>query len=158
MSKLEIIKIKKLINGFKVKYNSNVKINIKSKNSTIICNINEYLFEQIVVSMILNFMFFNKNAKANRDINIILSKDHLSIRSNAFTFNKLQLSKYSQIIFSNTGNPYQLNFGQIFKQCDMNGINYLVHNVADDTYLELKLFRKEIHDPKILQFKKGSGI
>ena len=103
-------------------------------------------------------MFFNKNAEANRGINIVLSKDCFSIRSNAFIFNKIQLSKYSQIIFSNTGNPYQLNFGQVFKQCDINNIDYLVHNVADDIYLEIKLFQKEISDPKIIQFKKNNRI
>jgi len=72
------------------------------------------VFYQIMISIVYNFINFNRKSCDKRKITLILKKAEICIFSEGLKLNKEYAIKASEMIFQDTANPYLMNFGQMF--------------------------------------------
>ena len=72
------------------------------------------VFYQIMISIVYNFINFNRKSRDKRKIILVLKKTEICIFSEGLKLNKQYAIKASEMIFQDTANPYLMNFGQMF--------------------------------------------
>jgi len=101
-------------------------------------------FNQIIISLFLNILHFNKGADKSKYIKLFFKKNTIICSSNGFFLNKELAIKYSEKIFNDIGNPYLMNLRQIFILFKTYDIDCEVTtNNNQETTFEVKLPNKQ---------------
>jgi hypothetical protein len=66
------------------------------------------------MSIFCNILHFSRDAQNDKFIKLVFTKTSITCSSDAFCLTQDLLIRYSEKIFSDTGNIYILSFGQIF--------------------------------------------
>lgn len=72
------------------------------------------IFNQIMVSVLSNILYFNKNTERSRCVKLIFQNNLITFIGEGFSLDQNLAVRYSEKIFNDTANLYILNLGQIF--------------------------------------------
>lgn len=134
-----ILDIRNYFKGYTACYNSNIILNIENTVDHLVVPFEQEIFNQIVISILSNILYFNKDAENRRYVKIIFQENMLVYSSNGFRLDKNLAIRYSEKIFNNTANLYILNLGQIFLLLKDFQINHSVIRKDDQTIIEIKI-------------------
>lgn len=134
-----ILDIRNYFKGYTACYNSNIILNIENTVDHLVVPFEQEIFNQIVISILSNILYFNKDAENRRYVKIIFQENMLVYSSNGFRLDKNLAIRYSKKIFNNTANLYILNLGQIFLLLKDFQINHSVIRKDDQTIIEIKI-------------------
>lgn len=138
-----------LVDGYNIIYHTEteLQINDQTLNGQINSFLENEVQKQILESIVINFLQLKSNSKEKGIIKITYFSNSFMFECNLIKLNREHLIKWSRNIFNNTGNPFILDFYQIFKlleifystiEVDHNN-DYLILNVKFDLdSIELK--------------------
>jgi len=98
-----------------------------TKDNFITSFLEEEIFKQIIVSIVINFVQFRSSSDLKELISINFNDYETKILCSGIKLSREHLIKWSKNIFLNTGNPFILNFYQIFKLLEIS--KYIVETV-----------------------------
>lgn len=154
-----------LVAGYNLIHNSTISLLIvnSTKSNSIKTFLCDELFIQLTESIMRNILQLKRNC-SNGQIKVTYSDDEIIWECDLAKITKEFLIKWSKSTFAITGNPFLLNFKQIFQICEMFNVNIKINH--DDTNLIIKTTFKadELeHDAKIpksniINFKAKNSI
>jgi len=106
-----------LVDGYNIIYHTEteLQINDQTLNGQINSFLENEVLKQILESIVINFLQLKSNSKEKGIIKITYFTNSFMFECNLIKLNKEHLIKWSRNIFNNTGNPFILDFYQIFK-------------------------------------------
>lgn len=126
-----------------------------SLDSNLLVPFDEEVFFQIIVSIIYNFMNFNIKSTDHRNVQVHFGNEKIIISSEGLKLNQEYAIKASEMIFHDTGNPYLLNFRQIFALFNKYNLKYNVLSQKQGTVIEVILLNLEQgQDAKVINLEK----
>jgi hypothetical protein len=136
--------IKDYFYGYEALYNTKINLKVTTSIETITVPFEYEEFNQIIISLFLNILHFNKGADKSKYIKLFFKKNTIICSSNGFLLNKELAIKYSEKIFNDIGNPYLMNLRQIFILFKTYNIDCEVTtNNNQETTFEVKLPNKQ---------------
>ncbi|WP_341763565.1 hypothetical protein [Candidatus Tisiphia endosymbiont of Beris chalybata] len=134
-----ILDLKNYFKGYTAYYGSNITLDITSTIDKITVPFEYEVFNQIIISLLSNILYFNKNTDKQRCIKLVFQNNLIICSSEGFSLDQNLAIRYSEKIFNDTANLYILNLGQIFILLKNSQINYSVIRNGHSTAIEIKL-------------------
>ncbi|BFD45476.1 MAG: hypothetical protein DMENIID0002_01220 [Rickettsia endosymbiont of Sergentomyia squamirostris] len=134
-----ILYLQSYYTGYTACYNSNIKLDIVSNIETLEVPFESEIFNQIMVSVLSNILYFNKNTERSRCVKLIFQNNLITFIGEGFSLDQNLAVRYSEKIFNDTANLYILNLGQIFILLKSFKINCQVTKNKYSTTIEIKL-------------------
>ena len=137
--------IEQFVQGYNVLNNCNIELIIINNtiDNHIVSSVENEVLEQIIISIVRNFVQFRSSSSKKEIITLEFNKSNIKLFCTGIKLKKEHLIKWSKNIFLNTGNPYILNFFQIFKLLEISNslveIDYLDNQIQLDINLNLKI-------------------
>ena len=145
--KLDItnFQIEQFVQGYNTLNNCNIELIILNNtiDNYIVSSVENEVLEQIIISIVRNFIQFRSSSNKREIISLEFNKSNIKLFCTGIKLKKEHLIKWSKNIFLNTGNPYILNFFQIFKLLEISNclveIDYLDDQIQLDINLNLEI-------------------
>lgn len=137
--------IEQFVQGYNVLNDCNIELIIINNtiDNHIVSSVENEVLEQIIISIVRNFVQFRSSSSKKEIITLEFNKSNIKLFCTGIKLKKEHLIKWSKNIFLNTGNPYILNFFQIFKLLEISNslveIDYLDNQIQLDINLNLKI-------------------
>jgi hypothetical protein len=143
----------KSLNSYNIIFTSDISL------KHIMMPFNQLLFDQIMISLIANIIYFAKDKKNNRHISLVINDESITLIHDAFNLNKEMMIEYCQRLFYETKNPFIITFGQIFIILNsIYNLKFDVYNENNENVIKLYLPKENFtKEENILTFKRNGN-
>ncbi len=149
-----ITDLENYFNGYTACYNPNIILEIMNYTEQLIAPFEQEIFNQVIMSILSNVLYFNKDIENKRYVKLIFQDTKIVYSSNGFRLDQNLAIRYSEQIFNDTANLYILSLGQVFILLKKFQADYSVVRKEDNTTIEIK-FNNEI--TKLSNFPKSKS-
>lgn len=108
------------------RFNYRVDLKLEYELEGIELNIDKILFIQLVMSLLINILYFMRSGDSIKSLSISILKDKMILQYDSFAANENHMKNWSRDIFTNTGNIYIMDCELIFKQINLFGYEYKI--------------------------------
>jgi hypothetical protein len=134
------------INGYKIHFKQFVDI------TNIELPFQQIVFNQLIISLILNILTFIKSKKQEHHINIIINSDKIIITFDTFALDYDTLLYYTEKVFEETTDPFCLSLNEVFSFLEESKIKCKLSYEAGENIIKILLPNKNKEHGKILRF------
>jgi hypothetical protein len=147
-----INELKYMVDSYAALHSYDIKLTSDISVDHIMMPFDQVLFDQVMISLMANIVYFAKDKNNTRHISLIVTNETITLIHDAFTLDKEMMIEYCQRIFYETKNPYIINFGQIFTILNkIYNLKFDVYHANQENILKIHLRNNE--DSNIILFK-----
>ncbi len=150
--------LKHMIDSYAALNSYDIIFTYDSRVNHIIMPFDQILFDQIMISLMANIIYFAKDKRNTRHISLVINDQAIIFIHDAFNLNQQMMIEYCQRIFYETKNPYIINFGQIFIILNkIYNLKFDVYSVNQENILKIHFHKKDTNESNILFFNRSNN-